>query len=62
MDDASGELMESTGEVLRRGLGESELDRLVSAWLTKSSSRFQKRGSAVNVQSGVVLSWSARYE
>jgi len=29
MDDESGELMESTGEVLRRGLGESELDRLV---------------------------------
>ena len=32
MDDESGELMESTGEVLRRGLGESELDRLVRGW------------------------------
>jgi len=37
IDDESGESMEPMEEVPLKGLGESELERLVRAWLTERS-------------------------
>jgi len=47
MNDKSGESMEPMEEVpLRRLVGESEIDRLVHAWLREATRWFQRRGEA----------------
>jgi len=46
MDDESGESMEPMEEVPLIGLGESELERLVSGWRREAVSWFQRRGEA----------------
>jgi len=45
MDDESGELMEPMEELPFKGLGESELERLVH-WQTEAGSWFQRREEA----------------
>jgi len=45
MDDESGELMEPMEELPFKGLGESELERLVR-WQTEAGSWFQRREEA----------------
>ena len=46
MDDESGESMEPMEEVLLKGLGEAELERLVRGWWREAGSWFQRRGEA----------------
>jgi len=46
MDDESGESMEPMEQVPLRGLGESELERLVRGWRREAGSWFQRPGEA----------------
>ena len=54
MDDESGEPMEQVGAMLLKGLGESELERLVRGWRREAGSWFQRRGEAYRKERSVI--------